>query len=158
MSDDLLNNTGKQLAEDLGMTQGELLGGLKSTKYRLSWMQVENATLEYNNQEFDQYKRSLGNACKAMIESLSEILNYNDIQKMKQSIQSVSTEDADKLLKAVEILNQILSKGLIDSSTDEYHSPDVHVENIDDAIELGERLRKAKNYIKSTSIHSELSN
>lgn len=156
--DDMLNETGKELADALGMTQGELLSGLKSTQYNLAWMKVENASLEQNERGLDEFNRSLGRAYKGMVESLSEALEYNDIQRMEGALKSIDTNDAGKLLEAVRILEQIGTEGLVDATVEGYGTPDVHVETMDEAVELGQRLRKAKASIESTDIHRELSN
>lgn len=158
MSDDLLNDKGKELANELGLTEEELLGGIKSTQYNLAWMRVDNASLEPEGKELARFKINLGRAYEGMVDALSEALNYSNIQRMANELQSIDNQDAGKLLKAVRILQQIGKEGLVDVNSESRSTPDVYTEDMNESVKLGKRLKEAKIIIESTSTHKELKN
>lgn len=157
-NDDMLNDTGKELADALGMSQDQLLGGIKSTQYNLAWMKVENASLEPEGRNLENFERSLGRAYRGMVEALSDALDYNNVKRMADELQHIDSEDGQILLSAVQILEQISVEGLVDVEIQSNGTPDVYVETMDEAVKLAERLKKAELRIKSTDIHAELIN
>lgn len=154
----MLNDTGKELADALGMSQDQLLGGIKSTQYNLAWMKVENASLEPEGRNLENFERSLGRAYRGMVEALSDALDYNNVKRMADELQHIDSEDGQILLSAVQILEQISVEGLVDVEIQSNGTPDVYVETMDEAVKLAERLKKAELRIKSTDIHAELIN
>lgn len=158
MSDDnMLNDTGRELADSLGISEDELLGGLKSTQYNLAWKSVREATLEKpNDGDLDSFKRNLGRACKGIVDALSVALEYDNIQQMAGTLRSIDNRDAQKMLEAVNELDQIGSEGLIDVGHEGYGTPNVNVNDMGEASKLGHRLRKVKTTIESTQIHAQL--
>lgn len=158
MSDDMLNKTGKKLAEELDITEGELIGRLKSTQYNLSWMMVKDSTLEPKDQELDEFKHNIGKAYRGMVESLQDALDYNSIGEMEKDLQSADSSDGEKFLNAVNVLQNVYRDGLVEADFGDYSTPEVYVDSMDEAISLGQRLSEAKSSIESTELHKQLQN
>lgn len=108
------------------------------------------------DKDLDQFKINLGRVYHGMVDALSEGLNYNNIQRMANELQSIDNQDAGKLLDAVQILQQIAKEGLVDANSEGYSMPDVYTENMDETVQLGERLDEAKTIIESTNTHKNL--